>query len=110
MTRVNPEYLLAELLYSGLTRLNDALKAESDLAESWEANADLTKWTFKLRQGLKFHDGSPCTARDVEASIDLMLNPKPASPARNNIGHIKSLQTRSQKRRVGKESVNPSGT
>jgi peptide/nickel transport system substrate-binding protein len=95
LTRVNPEYLVAELLYSGLTRLNHLLKADGDLAESWHSNADLTQWTFKLRKGLKFHDGSPCTARDVEASIALMLDPKTASPARNNIGPIKSVQARS---------------
>lgn len=92
LTRVNPEYLLAELLYSGLTRLDDKMKAEGDLAESWKASADLTHWTFTMRKGLVFHDGAPCTAKDVEASLNLILDPKTASPARNNIGPIKSVQ------------------
>jgi peptide/nickel transport system substrate-binding protein len=92
LTRVNPEYLLAELLYSGLTRLDDTLKAQGDLAESWKANTDLTQWTFTLRKGLVFHDGGPCTAKDIAASLTLMLDPKTASPARNNIGPIKSVQ------------------
>lgn len=35
LTRVNPEYLLAELLYSGLTRLGTDMTPEPDLAESW---------------------------------------------------------------------------
>jgi ABC-type transport system substrate-binding protein len=38
------------------------------LAESYEANADLTEWTFKLRSGVTFHDGSAFDAQDVVAS------------------------------------------
>ena len=62
VTRVNPEYLVAELLYSGLTRLKVDMGAEPDLAESWTNSADLAEWTFVLRKGLTFHDGSPCMA------------------------------------------------
>jgi ABC-type transport system substrate-binding protein len=38
------------------------------LAEEWEPNEDLTEWTFKLREGVTFHDGTPLTADDVVAS------------------------------------------
>ena len=38
------------------------------LAESYEPNADLTEWTFHLRQGVKFHDGTPLSAKDVVMS------------------------------------------
>src|SRR5690348_14582639 len=48
LTRVNPEYLVAELLYSSLTRLGIDMAATPDLAESWSASPDLTEWTFKL--------------------------------------------------------------
>ncbi len=44
---------------------------EPNLAESYEANAELTEWTFKLRQGVKFHDGSALDANDVVASLVL---------------------------------------
>ncbi len=91
LTRVNPEYLVSELLYSGLTRLRPDMTAEPDLAESWSADPDLTTWTFKLRSGLLFHDGSPCTSRDVEASFHTMLDPKTGSAARSNCGPIKDV-------------------
>lgn len=88
LTRVNPEYLVAELLYSGLTRLAPDMSAEPDLAESWSNSPDLLEWTFNLRKGLSFHDGSPCTAADVVASFEAILDPKTASPARQNVGPI----------------------
>jgi ABC-type transport system substrate-binding protein len=38
------------------------------LAETWEASDDLTQWTFNLRPGVKFHDGSDLDAQDVVTS------------------------------------------
>jgi len=46
-----------------------------DLAESWETSADGTEITFKLRQGVKWHDGMPFTADDVVYSLDKMTDP-----------------------------------
>jgi peptide/nickel transport system substrate-binding protein len=89
--RVNPEYLLGELLYSGLTRLAPDMSAEPDLAESWSANGDLTEWTFKLRQGVTFHDGSPLSARDVIATFEAILDPATGSPARTNVGPVERV-------------------
>lgn len=91
LVRVNPEYLVAELLYSGLTRLAVDMSAEPDLAESWTSNDDLTEWTFVLRKGLTFHDGSACTAADVVATFEAILDPATASPGRKNVGPIKSV-------------------
>jgi peptide/nickel transport system substrate-binding protein len=42
-------------------------------AESWEASPDATTWTFRIRKGIKFHDGSELTAEDVAFSMDRML-------------------------------------
>ncbi len=94
LSRVNPEYLVAELLYSGLTRLTEAMTAEPDLAASWSANDDLTEWTFRLRPNLVFHDGSPCTAKDVAASFAVILDPQMASPGRTNVGPIASVEAK----------------
>jgi peptide/nickel transport system substrate-binding protein len=43
-----------------------------DLAESWSWNADGTELTFKLRHGVKWHDGKPFTAADVKCTFDLL--------------------------------------
>jgi len=91
LARVNPEYLVTELLYSNLTRLKPDMTVEPDLAISWEPNETRTEWIFKLRPGVTFHDGSPLSSEDVVASINTILDPKTASPGRTNVGPIKEV-------------------
>jgi len=47
---------------------------EPGLAESWESNPDGTSWTFQLRQGVKFHDGTPFNAQAVCANFERFYN------------------------------------
>ena len=51
-----------------------AAKIVPDLAESWSWSPDQTKLTFKLRQGVKWHDGKLFTAKDVACTFDLLLS------------------------------------
>ena len=44
-----------------------------DLASAWSWNADHTKVTFKLREGVKWHDGKPFTAKDVKCTFDMLM-------------------------------------
>src|SRR3989475_266135 len=67
--------------YSTLLRVDPfdrtGTKFIGDLAESWTVSADKRTYTFKLRSGVKFHDGSVMTSRDVKASYDRIINPPP---------------------------------
>src|SRR3989442_1007307 len=46
-----------------------------DVASEWKISPDGLTYTFKIRQDIRFHDGSPLTAADVKASYDKILNP-----------------------------------
>ncbi len=51
------------------------------LATSWTPNSKADVWTFKIRQGVKFHNGAPMTADDVVYTYQLQTNPKGSSAA-----------------------------
>ena len=57
------------------------LTARPLLAESWSPNNDGTVWTFKLRQGVKFHSGKTMSADDVVATFDRLADPDNGSNA-----------------------------
>ena len=62
--------MVDDLLWSRLTATDPTTAAPvPSLAESWEASADLTRFTFRLRPDAVFSDGSPITATDVAASL-----------------------------------------
>lgn len=55
----------------GLLRYDESLTPQAGLAVAWEAAADGLSYHFKLRQGVKWHDGQPFTSQDVAFSLDL---------------------------------------
>lgn len=69
-------------LYEGLVRMKGASTSEVEgvLATSWSSNARKTIWTFHLRHGVRFHDGTPLDAVAVRASLlrTLKMNQAPA--------------------------------
>jgi len=64
-------------LYSTLLQFDplDFSKIIGDLATEWKIAPDGVTYTFKIHQGVRFHDGSPLTAADVKASYDKIIAP-----------------------------------
>ena len=60
-------------LYSALVQVTPDLELYNDLAESIEPSEDGLSHTFKLKEGVKFHDGSELTAEDVKYTVDRMI-------------------------------------
>lgn len=63
-----------------IERNNETLELEPLLAESWEISEDKLKYTFKIREGIKWHDGVPFTSEDIVFSYKTIMNPKVDSP------------------------------
>jgi peptide/nickel transport system substrate-binding protein len=59
----------AALVWDTLYGFDEKLQPQRQMIESEEVSADGLTWTFKLREGLKFHDGEPVLAKDVAASL-----------------------------------------
>ncbi|HEX4571255.1 MAG TPA: ABC transporter substrate-binding protein [Dongiaceae bacterium] len=72
------------------------------LAESWSPNGDGSVWAFKLRRGVKFHDGQEMTADDVVATFDRLSDPKGES---NALSVFKKLLSKGGTRKVDDYTV-----
>lgn len=80
------KHVFDTLVWSG-----DKLQIEPRLAESWKA-IDPTTWEFKLRKGVKFHDGSDFTAEDVKFSIERIPTVSGPNPTTIYVRRIKETK------------------
>jgi oligopeptide transport system substrate-binding protein len=79
MTTTLPENNTELQLFEGLTRLDEQDMPQPALAKSWEISPDGKTYTFHLRDGIRWSDGTAITAQDIEYSWKRVMNPDVAS-------------------------------
>ena len=83
------DYTRGRCHYNALCQLDDDLVPQPELATSFEPNSDATEWTFKLRKGVSWHDGTPFTADDVTWSMNRHLGEDSPSVIKAVLASIK---------------------
>ena len=75
-----------------LVEIDHEFNAIPELAESWDSTPDAKVWTFKLRQGVEFHNGKTMTAEDVVFSINHHLGEKSKSAAKGYLKNVVNIK------------------
>lgn len=91
-TSLTAAWHVIEHIYDGLVSVSPALTPVPALAESWDISADGITYTFKLRSGVKFHNGREMTADDVKYSLERISNPDTASPAASDFEVVSKVE------------------
>ena len=76
-----------------LTQVGSDGSLEPDVAESWEASADASTWTFKLRKGVTYHSGKTLDAEDVVTAINHHRGKDTTSAAKPLVAPIQEIRT-----------------
>lgn len=92
LTSDNYSHEVGSLLYNGLVTYDRDLNLVGDLAESWTISPDCRHLTFRLRQGVSWHDGRPFTAHDVVFTQQTMVNPKTPSAYKEDFQAVERIE------------------
>lgn len=86
-------WVMVSNIHDPLVYFNEQYEFEPRLATEWEVSEDGLTYTFKLREGVKFHDGSDFTAEDVKYTFEFYADPENGSLLANNFKGMESVET-----------------
>lgn len=98
-TRLDPHFItdipsaniIYQKVYETLVVPNQDMEIEPLLATEWKQLDEVT-WEFSLKEGVKFHDGTPFNAEAVKVTFDRVLDPETGSPQREKLSMIKEIE------------------
>lgn len=90
-----PSQKAYSLLFDTLLTFDKNMQLLGHVATAWKASPDSKVWTFTIRPGIKFHDGTTLTAEDVAFSFQRILNaPEAASQKKSSIAMIDGIEAK----------------
>jgi peptide/nickel transport system substrate-binding protein len=96
---LDPQKSVGTLTFQVLKSVYDTLVEPDErgtivpaLAESWSVSGDSLDWTFRLRKGVKFHNGLTLTALDVKATFERFLSPATAAPRAGELAALSGVE------------------
>lgn len=95
--RINPIFSedhdsVIALVFSGLTRFDEKMNLQADLAKTWRVSKEGLEYEFDLRDDVLWHDGVQFSADDVKFSLEAFKNPKNNSSLYENFKYIKDVE------------------
>ncbi len=87
-----PTFRVVGSMYEGLTAQNEDGEIIPGLATEWSVSDDGRTWRFRLRDGVKFHDGSDFNAEAVKFTYDRLMDPETGSPRRSALAAVESVE------------------
>lgn len=88
----NPSEAVNRMMYENIAKFDPKLKIVPGLATKWEQSKDGLTWTFYLRKGVKFHDGTPFNAEAVKVFFERMIGPEKPSRAGLYVPFVNSVE------------------
>jgi peptide/nickel transport system substrate-binding protein len=80
-------------VFDGLVEIGTDFEVVPVLAAGYEVSADGLTYTARLREDIQFHDGTPCTARDVRYTFEVYADPQANMTHRSLFQHVASVET-----------------
>ncbi len=91
-TRLTAAWHVIEHVYNTLVTTNESMEPVPSLAEEWEISDDGLTYTFKLRQGVLFHNGRELVADDVKYSFERIVDPELGSPSASDLANVETIE------------------
>ncbi|MBL7156987.1 MAG: peptide-binding protein [Candidatus Omnitrophica bacterium] len=88
----SPSSYIVDLVFDGLLRYNKNVELEGNLAEKWDIEDEGLVIVFHLRKDVKWHDGHPFTAKDVEFTYKSLVDPNVPTPYSGDFKMVKAVE------------------